>query len=289
MDRDATCARHPGRPAVTVCARCGAPTCADELVDAPVGYQCGACAGEAVPARRLADAAATPATRGLVAAIVGVALLSASGVVGTRAFALVPVLVASEPWRLVTSAFLHAGLLHLGFNALLLWQLGQVLEPRVGTRGMLGLSAAGMAGGSLGVMVMAWLTVATPLLDVPLVGRALATGPATATVGASGAVFGLMGAVLGILRRRGVDPRTNPIGASVSSLVAINLVLTFAVPAISVGGHVGGLAAGFVAGLAVPPDRRARGRAGTVALVMAAALLAAALALAGDLAARLLP
>ncbi|MGA1774771.1 MAG: rhomboid family intramembrane serine protease [Nitriliruptoraceae bacterium] len=287
MDRDATCARHPGRPAVTVCARCGAPTCADELVEAPVGYQCGACVAEAVPTRRLADGAATPATRGLVAAIVGVALLTLFGAVGTRAFALIPVLVASEPWRLVTSAFLHAGLLHLGFNALLLWQLGQVLEPRVGTRGMLGLTAAGMAGGGLGVMVMAWLTVATPLLDVPVLGRALATGPATATVGASGAVFGLMGAVLGILRRRGVDPRSNPIGASVSSLVAINLVLTLAVPAISVGGHVGGLAAGFVAGLAVPPERRERRRGATAALLLTGLLLVAALALAGDLAGRL--
>jgi membrane associated rhomboid family serine protease len=289
MDRDATCPRHPGRPAVTVCARCGAPTCADELVEAPVGYQCGACVAEAAPVRRLADGVGTPATRGLVAAIVGVALLTSFGAVGTRAFALIPVLVAGEPWRLVTSAFLHAGFLHLGFNALLLWQLGQVLEPRVGARGMLGLSAAGMAGGSLGVMALAWVTVATPLVDVPLIGRILATGPATATVGASGAVFGLMGAVLGILRRRGVDPRTNPIGASVSSLVAVNLVLTLLIPAISVGGHVGGLVAGFVAGLAVPPDRRARGRAGAAPALLAIALRAAARVLAGDVAGRLLP
>lgn len=288
MDRDATCARHPGRPAVTVCARCGAPACAEELVAAPVGYQCGACVADAPPVRRLGEARATPATRGLVAAIVGVALLTSFGAVGTRDFALVPLLVASEPWRLVSSAFLHAGLLHLGFNALLLWQLGQVLEPRVGARGMLGLSAAGMAGGGLGVVALAWLTVATPLADVPVLGWVLATGPATATVGASGAVFGLMGAVLGILRRRGVDPRTTPIGASVSSLVAINLVLTFAVPVISVGGHVGGLAAGFVAGLTVPPATSGR-RGDTAAWGLSAAFLVVAVVLAGDLAARLLP
>lgn len=289
MDRDATCARHPGRPAVTVCARCGSPTCAEELVEAPVGYQCGACVAEAVPARRLGSATATPATRGLVAAIVGVALLTSVGALGAGPFALVPLLVPAEPWRLVTSAFLHAGLLHLGFNALLLWQLGQVLEPRVGTRGMLGLSAAGMAGGSLGVIAMSWLTVATPLTDVPVLGWVLATGPVTATVGASGAVFGLMGAVLGILRRRGVDPRSNPLGASVSSLVAINLVLTFAVPAISVGGHVGGLVAGYLGGLTLSPDRSGGGRGGVGPAVLAAVALAAALVIAGDVVARLQP
>ena len=289
MERDATCARHPDRPAVTTCARCGAPTCAEELVSAPVGYQCGACVAAAPTVRRPDRTDRAPATRALVAAIVVVALLTSFGAVGTRAFALVPALVAAEPWRLVTSAFLHAGLLHLGINALLLWQLGKVLEPRVGAGGLVGLAAAGMAGGGLGVVGLAWLTVATPLSGLPLLATSLGTGPSTATVGASGAVFGLMGAILGILRRHGIDPRSSPIGSSVSSLVAVNLILTFAVPAISVGGHVGGLLGGFLAGIAIPPARRSRGTAGPVPFAVAAGLLAAATATAGDLAARLLP
>ena len=290
MDRDATCARHPGRPAVTVCARCERPTCAEELVPAPVGYQCGDCVGGAPPVRRLGEHPPAGAmTRSLVGAVLAVGLLTATGSVPFRTFALVPALVATEPWRLVSSALLHGGLLHLAFNALLLWQLGQVLEPRVGPRGLAGLAAAGMAGGGLGVVAMAWLTVATPLVDVPLVGRLLATGPLGATVGASGAVFGLMGAVLGIHRRRGIDPRTTPIGSAVSSLVLINLVLTVAIPAISFGGHVGGLVAGFLARLAGPPGRGASARAAAAAGMLTVALLTTAWLLAGDVVARILP
>ena len=289
MDRDATCARHPGRPAATVCARCERPTCAEELVAAPVGYQCGACVASAPQVHRLREDAATPATRGLVGAIASVAVLDAFGAVAPVDLALVPALVAAEPWRLVSSALLHAGLLHLGFNALLLWQLGQVLEPRVGPRGLLALGAVGMAGGAFGVMVMTWLSIATPLATVPVLGALLATGPLTGTVGASGAVFGLMGAVLGILRRRGVDPRSTRIGASVSSLVAINLVLTVLVPAISVGGHVGGLVAGLAAGRTVASDRSHRDRAALTWALLALGLLIAAYVVGGDLVARLLP
>lgn len=289
MDRDATCARHPGRPAVTVCARCSRPTCADELVDAPVGYHCGACVAAAPPVHRAGGSDPTPVTRTLVITILAVALLTASGAVAVRPFALVPALVAAEPWRLLTGAVLHGGVLHVAFNTLLLWRLGQDLEPRVGPRGLLGLAAAGMAGGGLGVVAMAWLTVATPLAAVPLVGGLLATGPLSATVGASGAVFGLMGAVLGMHRRRGVDPRTTETGSMVAALVLLNLVLTVAVPAISVGAHVGGLAAGLLAGLTVPPGHGARPRTSAGPLVLAVVLLALAGLLAGDLTARILP
>jgi membrane associated rhomboid family serine protease len=296
MDRDATCARHPERPADGVCVRCGRAVCADDLVAAPVGYHCADCVRGGPEVRRLGEPRPTPAvTRALVAAILGVAVLTSLGLVGVRTFTLVPVLVgAGEPWRLVTSAFLHAGAVHLAFNALLLWQLGSALEPAVGPRGLLGLAAAGMAGGGFGVVALSWLTVATPLPAIPLLGRLLATGPTTATVGASGAVFGLMGAVLGLHRRRGVDPRSTGLGATVSSLVALNLVLTVAIPVISVGGHVGGLAAGYAAGLLLPDrsagTRRAGRRhpGGAAPLLLAGLLLVAAALLAGDLAARLL-
>lgn len=246
MDQNAACARHPDRPALTICNRCERPMCGDDLIEAPVGRQCVDCARSAPPVRRLEDPFPTPTvTRGLVLAIVAVAALGTTGAVDARTFGLIPALVGlGEWWRLVTSAFLHGGLVHLAFNGLLLWRLGQLLEPMVGPGTFFGLTASGMAGGGLGVVGLSWLAVATPLDAFPAVGWLLGAGPLSNTVGASGAVFGLMGAVLVLLRRRGVDPWRTTEGSTVGALVLLNLVLTFAVPSISVGGHVGGLIGG---------------------------------------------
>jgi len=256
--------------------------CGDDLIEAPVGYQCVDCARSAPPVRRLTDPLPTPTvTRTLVLLIVGVAVLGTTGAVGPRAFGLIPLLVGlGDWWRLITSAFLHAGFLHLAFNGILLWRLGQMLEPVVGPGSFLGLATSGMAGGSLGVVGLSWLVVATPGGGIPIVGWVLGAGPTTITVGASGAVFGLMGAVLVLLRRRGVDPWATQEGSMVAGLVLLNLVLTFAVPAISVGGHVGGLLAGGVAALLVGRRRGARDAVAT--LSFAAVLLVVAVVIARD-------
>ena len=253
MDTPVECALHPGRPALTLCARCERPICVDDLIDAPVGYQCVDCARSAPAVRRLTDPTTTPAaTRLLVLIIVGVALLETTGTVESRVYGLVPVLVGlGDWWRLVTSAFLHAGFLHLAFNGILLWRLGQMIESTVGAGTFLGIAASGVAGGSLGVVGLSWLVVATPLREVPAAGWILGAGPTSITVGASGAVFGLMGAFLVLLRRRGVDPWATPDGSMVVALVLLNLALTFVVPSISLGGHVGGLLAGSTAALLV--------------------------------------
>jgi len=271
--------------------------CEADLVDAPVGYQCVDCVRSAPPARRLTDTVAVPViTRALVVAIVGVAVLEATGAIDRRAFGLVPVLVGlGEWWRLVTSAFLHAGLLHLAFNSILLWRLGQMLEPAFGPGSFLGLAASGLAGGSLGVVGLSWLVVATPLGTSAAARWVLGAGPTSITVGASGAVFGLMGAVLVLLRRRGVSPWATEEGSMVAALVVLNLVLTFALPAISVGGHVGGLLAGGGAAMLLGQrraggrrplsTRRAEQRRDAVRTLLAAAVLLIAAALvAGDLA-----
>jgi len=258
MDPTAECARHPGRPALTICNRCERPMCGDDLIDAPVGRQCVDCARSAPPVRRLGDPLPTPqATRTLVLAIVAVAALGTTGAVDARTFGLVPAFVGfGEWWRLITSAFLHGGFVHLAFNGLLLWRLGQMLEPMVGPGTFLGLAASGMAGGGLGVVGLSWVVVATPLGALPATGWLLGAGPLTITVGASGAVFGLMGAVLVLLRRRGIDPWSTSEGSMVGALVLLNLVLTFAVPTISVGGHVGGLLGGGAAAALVTTHRR---------------------------------
>jgi membrane associated rhomboid family serine protease len=285
MDTPVDCARHPGRPALTVCVRCDRPICADDVVEAPVGYQCVDCTRSAPPVRRLGDTPPTPpVTRVLVVAIVAVALLGTTGVVDARTFGLVPALVGTgEWWRLITSAFLHGGLVHLAFNGLLLWRLGQMLEPGLGPGTFSGVTMSGLAGGSLGIVGLSYLVVATPVGTLPIVGRLLGAGPLTITVGASGAVFGLMGAVLVLLRRRGIDPWATSEGSMVGALVLLNLVLTFAVPSISVGGHIGGLLGGATAATLVRAERR--GTAGDVvrtvgfalALLIAAAALARAL------------
>ncbi len=263
MNPSQECARHPGRPALTICARCERPVCEEDLLEAPVGYQCVDCARSAPEVRRLGEPPATPqATRALVLAIVAVAVLGTTGAVDARTFGLVPALVGTgEWWRLVTSAFLHGGLVHLAFNGLLLWRLGQMLEPWLGPGTFLGLAASGLAGGGLGVVGLSWVLTATPLGTSSVIRSLLGAGPFTITVGASGAVFGLMGAVLVLLRRRGIDPWSTTDGSFVGALVLLNLVLTFAIPNISVGGHVGGLLGGAAAALLVRagrPDHPAR-------------------------------
>jgi membrane associated rhomboid family serine protease len=159
-------------------------------------------------------------------------------------FGLVPAAAGVEPWRLVTSAFLHANLMHIAFNGLLLWRLGEMLEPVLGHLRFVALYLAGLAGGSLGVVGLAWLTAFTPMAEIPLLGWVFATHPFGVTIGASGAVFGLMGAAMAGMRARGVDPWRTDVGG----LVLLNLVITFLIPGISVGGHLGGLLGGFLAG-----------------------------------------
>jgi membrane associated rhomboid family serine protease len=128
-----------------------------------------------------------------------------------------------EWWRMFTGGFLHAGVIHLAFNMFLLWMLGSQLERLLGTTSYLILYFGSLLSGALGVM----------LLD-----------PLALTVGASGAVFGLMGAMVIFQFRRGVSPWSNGIG----SLLIINLIFTFARPNISVGGHLGGLLGGLLIG-----------------------------------------
>lgn len=128
-----------------------------------------------------------------------------------------------EWWRLVTSGFLHANLLHIGFNCLVLYQLGQLLEPVLGRVRFTAVYFAAMLTGSFGVLLLS---------------------PDRLTVGASGAVFGLMGAAIAVFRSRGINPFDTGLGGA----VMINLLITFTLPGISIGGHVGGLVGGFVAG-----------------------------------------
>jgi membrane associated rhomboid family serine protease len=140
------------------------------------------------------------------------------------------VLEQGEWYRFVTSMFLHAGPLHLLLNMWALWVVGRVIEQALGPGRFLGLYLISGLGGSLAVYLF--------------------TGPYI-TVGASGAIFGLFGALFILLRRVGRD------ASSMLSLIVINVIFTFLVPGISIAGHLGGLATGTLValGLAYAPQK----------------------------------
>jgi membrane associated rhomboid family serine protease len=160
-------------------------------------------------------------------------------------------------WRLVSSAFLHENFIHIGFNMYLLYVLGRMLEPAIGSMRFGAIYAVALFAGSFGALF------ATP----------------AASLGASGAIFGLMGAAVVELRSRNLSVMESGIGG----LILINLVLSFSLANISVGAHVGGLAGGFLAGSAIRyADGRRLPALGLLACVLlCVAAVAGALAVAG--------
>jgi rhomboid protease GluP len=153
--------------------------------------------------------------------------------------ALIPALVAQgESWRLISSVFLHSGIAHLGFNMLSLYFLGSFVEEAFGRGRFLALYLlSGVSGG------LAYLYFG---------------GFNEAAVGASGAIFGLLGGVLGYAVRRGTFSWQNPLIRQLLILLALNLYLGFSVPNISITAHLGGLAGGFVFGWLMAPTTYSR-------------------------------
>ena len=267
----AVCVRHPDRATGLSCTRCGRPACPECLREASVGYQCVDCVGEGRRGARrgVTIAGAEPGGRPLVTpTLVGLNVavfaltVATSGSVSRndraplfQEWALVPAAVADgEWWRLLTGGFLHFGPIHLLFNMMALWVIGRDIEPALGRARFLAVYLVSLLGASTAVM----------LLSVP---NALVAG-------ASGAVFGLMGALAVLLRRLRI-----PLG-QVGGLIAINLVITFVLPGISVAGHLGGLLTGAIATAALvyaPGDRRVPVQ--TAALAGLTLLLLASLAL----------
>jgi membrane associated rhomboid family serine protease len=129
-----------------------------------------------------------------------------------------------EYWRLLTAGFLHAGFFHLLFNMFSLYILGSLLEPAIGRLRFALIYFVSLLAGSFG---------------------ALLVEPDALTVGASGAIFGLMGAAVIVMRNRGISPMESGLGL----WIGLNLLITFTVPNISIGGHIGGLLGGGLAAL----------------------------------------
>ena len=237
-----TCYRHPDREAYVRCQRCERIICPECQVEASVGFLCPECAGgtpnqlQAAQRRaaRLASSGARPVVSiSLIAVNAFVWLLQVlPGSVVTQILAFSPMALAVEPWRALTAGFAHDpnNFLHLGLNMYSLYIFGQVLEPMLGKSRFLALYLLSVLGGSAAVT---WLS--------SIVGY---------TLGASGAIFGLMGAYFVIARKLGAQ------GGQLIGLIAINLAFGFLVPGVSWQAHVGGLAAGALVALLYVNTRR---------------------------------
>ncbi len=232
-----TCYRHDDRETGRHCTRCGKAACSDCLKPAAVGSHCLDCVKAAAPpvAERVRIRVATGppiVTYGLIAANIAAFIV----LPGTSSARIIDFTLNArsiggdgEWYRVFTSAFLHVNLIHILFNMAVLYQLGGILEPALGWWRFGGVYTAGLIGGSMGALLLS---------------------PDVQTLGASGAVYGLMGALFVLSSRRGLDP-----WRSVGGLIAVNLLITVTIPNISLGGHVGGLLAGAAAAYALDPAR----------------------------------
>lgn len=236
-----TCYRHRDRETLVSCSTCERPICPSCMVQAPVGVRCPECAGRATGAARLKPRAVRRGTTYVTFALIAANALMfiaqtitdvgrvGRGIGGdfTGQWWLIATEVANgEWWRIVTSAFLHGGIVHLGFNMIALWILGTAFESFVGPLRFSLVYASAVVWGSAGALLL--------------------SSPTTPTVGASGGVFGLMAAILVLERQRGVT-----LLGDVGLWLGINLVITFAIPGISIGGHLGGIAGGAAAAFAI--------------------------------------
>lgn len=270
------CWWHPNRQTGLRCVRCNRPACPECLREASVGYQCIDCVqssqrqerAQGAQYRRAGYGARTVAGARVSQRMVVVPVLIALNVLvyavtawqagspmdnqRSQLFAdgyLWPegIVAYDEWWRLLSSAFLHFGLLHLAMNMLALWVLGRDLEVLLGKLRFVAVYVVSLLGGSASVFLFS--DIRTP------------------TAGASGAIYGLMGAILVAVLRLKLNP-TGAIG-----IIAINVVLSVSIPGISLLGHLGGLVVGAIAMVAMvyaPEKQRTGYQVGAVAVLVVA-------------------
>jgi membrane associated rhomboid family serine protease len=252
------CYRHPNRETYVSCSECGRGICPDCMVFGPVGIRCpdhakSAAVAPRQRARMTARRFSAPAgivTRTLIGVNVAIYLLElatgapfngSGGTIWEHGVLYGPVVANGDWWRLITAAFLHYGPIHLGMNMLALWIFGQALEIELGPwRYLLLYLVSGLAGSA----------------------GALIVSPEAATVGASGAIFGILGAAV-VLEARG----RHVFGGGALGLLVLNLAFTAFVPGVSIGGHLGGLAAGAAGGLVFSKFGRRRPALTTLSMV----------------------
>jgi membrane associated rhomboid family serine protease len=261
----ATCYRHPDRETGLSCSECGRPICTDCMTVAQVGIRCPEHSGVTRTVRR-PRLAVSPTqsyvTRALIAINVGIYLVElagGSGILADRGYffengALYGPLVAhGDWWRLITSAFLHYGPLHLGVNMLALYWIGSVVEASIGHVRFVALYLASGLAGSAGALIVT---------------------PHGVTVGASGAIFGVLGSLL-VLEWLATGSLAGP----AMSMIVVNLAFSVGFRSnISLGGHIGGLIGGIACTYALARLRHLRspypGIAATVVVAAASVAIA---------------
>ncbi|WP_040785187.1 rhomboid family intramembrane serine protease [Nocardia pneumoniae] len=239
-----TCVRHPNRPTGLACTRCGRPSCAECLRPAAVGQHCVDCLRQdqrsappvrtvsGAPAARLSAPAVTYALIAINVVIYAITAAQAKSLMdnqrGSALFVdwvlFAPAVADGQWWRVLGSGFLHYGPIHLLVNMFALYVVGRDTELVLGRLRYLAVYLVSLLGGSAGVMLFAQNSL---------------------TAGASGAVYGLFGAITVILIRLRQSPNQMLI------IIGINVFISLSLPGISLWGHLGGLAAGTLATLGI--------------------------------------
>src|ERR1700730_7663012 len=269
-----TCYRHPSRETGVSCSNCGKPICPDCMTTTAVGMRCPDCSSQRTKVMRLREAASVPRVTYALIAINVIAFLAEGNItlfgggVGNDVYREGALLGSSELppftgagvahgqwWRIITGGFLHETLIHIGFNMYVLYVLGQMLEPALGSLRFAVIYGVSLLTGSLG---------------------ALLVSPHSLTVRASRGVVGLFGAAAVEMRERKIPVMQSGVGG----LILINLIISFSVPGISWGGHIGGLIGGALAAWVIHFGERHRAQA----LALAGCVLIAAAAVSGSLA-----
>lgn len=275
----ATCYRHPDRETGVSCSNCGRPICPDCMTPTPVGMRCPECSRDTTKVKTIGSISHEPRVTYVLMALCAIAFLASGrfgvgdgggsalfddlALLGRGSFDGVALSGVAEGdyWRLITGGFLHGGLLHIAFNMYLLYVLGQMLESTMGSVRFTLLYFASLLAGSAGALLVT---------------------PNALTVGASGAVFGLMGATFLEMRARGADPMAGGVFGSIGGLILINLAFSFVLSGISIGGHIGGLIGGGLVALAYQLAARMRqpalAYAGGIAVAAVSVVIAIAVA-----------
>jgi membrane associated rhomboid family serine protease len=242
------------------------------MTPTPVGMRCPECARDRTKVKTIRSVSATPiVTQALIAINVAVFIAETAtkaplgggggGTVFDKGALYGPLIVHQhEYWRIVSSGFLHDGILHLAFNMFFLYIMGMMLEPAIGRVNFAAVYLASLLAGSFGALLFQ---------------------PQAATVGASGACFGVLGALMVVARNRGIPIWQSGLGLT----LAINVVFSLSVRGISIGGHLGGLIGGLVTGALIvelAERRRMQPLALTGCVLVALVSFAGAVAVAGS-------
>lgn len=281
------CYRHPSRETGVSCSNCGRPICPDCMTPTSVGMRCPDCAGERTKVRRLHgrgtsatyarpmspyDPRTWSVTQGLIVINVIVFLWEVAGGVSlgggsAGGYAYVhgvlfgPLMSGPyhQYWRLLTSGFLHASIIHIGFNMLSLWFVGRALEPAIGRAYFAAIYFSSLLAGSFGALLFT---------------------PGIPELGASGAIFGVFGALIMVARARHI-----PLWQSgLLPILVFNLIYTLTIADVSIGGHLFGCLSGFASGWLVTEHGEKHDRRAVVfggCLVIAVASVVAGILVAG--------